>query len=911
LITDLTDVNGDFLVNPYIFKYYAADKDFNGDGIKDLQGNLTSTGPLFSVFNSDTLFFDHEGELVTAMNNVPISTAESADLNADGLNDVIYINTNSNNSKCPLNGDRRRSLTVVSWDNNKSLNQVGNVTSGDAYFHVVNEICNIDLHTFESIFPGEDDTILDPHTTQIFLKDMNADGRVDLLLNQHAVEEHLELHRSTRLEVHYNNTDYSSCGNEQCHVSFETEGKLLMTLPRRYNSDGQGTEDYRWDQIMAMDDLNGDGYIDIHTRTLKQDGPVPPQNIGPIYIFSDQVFFGSPIQTAAGGLDISLVMRPLRELGLDDFYCDYAVDQRVVSSSECRLLHPDTNIQDAPNYQLLDINNDGLKDFLYYDNDPLAIKSWKVRLNQGGDFTGELFGPTIKSTINSDANTSSLFQGEACSTNSQADANEYRQCSPYFTGNRRFTDLNGDGNVDMVYPDHRLDITAAEPDPKNIIFNSCTGVEINSNTQSTGELTAGVFEQSNVYLYDTMSFNAVFNSPSMFNDQTTDPVTNGSNDNFETYCSYSSLAEEADANPNIQRKDLYRQAKGGPLLEVDEGVYRHNTLSFKITLDATGEPELALGHDTDTGIYQSLEYGLVNDVSGDGLGDYLSLFGCNNRTVDDLFARRCRVLSRLYTENITNLTAGSWDWNTELLPLIPLPPPADPINLAVPNSQFIKAHNNLPVPGQVIQITKPDSGMSYQWDYHPISSDLSGDTSRIMPLYSLPERGCDTGNCGDGYIDEVGGKGEYFYFNSSMYVVSEMRTSTGLLDASDNETISRNQYSYEEAVYNNQGRGFQGFRTISVLNQPNILSPDNITESISTFHQVFPLAGKLESVDVIKNVDNQMRSASLSSYQWYEENQSEATMASKGIQFNPLRQMIETTYRDDGNLAAHMVPAQT
>ncbi|TQV86343.1 SpvB/TcaC N-terminal domain-containing protein [Aliikangiella coralliicola] len=115
-------------------------------------------------------------------------------------------------------------------------------------------------------------------------------------------------------------------------------------------------------------------------------------------------------------------------------------------------------------------------------------------------------------------------------------------------------------------------------------------------------------------------------------------------------------------------------------------------------------------------------------------------------------------------------------------------------------------------------------GVESKWRYAPLSSNGSRDA--LAPkLYEVkdvddPSR----------YVDD-----KHFYFTSSMMVVDDFTQSDGV--GGDNTT----RYSYREAMYNNQGYGFQGFRTILVD------GPDGI-RSVSDFHQKFPLSGQIEAI---------------------------------------------------------------
>jgi YD repeat-containing protein len=118
-------------------------------------------------------------------------------------------------------------------------------------------------------------------------------------------------------------------------------------------------------------------------------------------------------------------------------------------------------------------------------------------------------------------------------------------------------------------------------------------------------------------------------------------------------------------------------------------------------------------------------------------------------------------------------------------------------------------------------------GKKSSWQYAPIAQS-GGRSAGETRLYQVP---LDTS---DRYIPSDPGS-EYFYFGSSMHVVEAFSESNGL-----GSSLNTTSYAYREAVYNRQGRGFQGFRTIIAEDQANA------TRSVTDFHQIFPLAGKPE-----------------------------------------------------------------
>ncbi len=130
-----------------------------------------------------------------------------------------------------------------------------------------------------------------------------------------------------------------------------------------------------------------------------------------------------------------------------------------------------------------------------------------------------------------------------------------------------------------------------------------------------------------------------------------------------------------------------------------------------------------------------------------------------------------------------------------------------------------------------------------------------------------------------------------------MYVVSEMRQSNGLKQGIDDQ-YSTTQYGYKEAVYNLQGRGFQGFREITVDYLPVVDSELNKTRSISTFHQVYPMAGKLERVENHQMVTGKLKLIQETDYDWYDSTNFSGANNTK-VRHHPIKSVTSKTYDYD------------
>ncbi len=115
-------------------------------------------------------------------------------------------------------------------------------------------------------------------------------------------------------------------------------------------------------------------------------------------------------------------------------------------------------------------------------------------------------------------------------------------------------------------------------------------------------------------------------------------------------------------------------------------------------------------------------------------------------------------------------------------------------------------------------------GQQVVWNYSPLAGE-AGRTVGMTPLYTVPMVASQR------YIDE-----RHIYFTSSMQVVDSMIQSDGI------GGFRSWRYGYGEAMYNTQGRGFQGFRTII---EEDVLAGLRTT---TTFHQKFPLTSQPERV---------------------------------------------------------------
>jgi RHS repeat-associated protein len=126
-------------------------------------------------------------------------------------------------------------------------------------------------------------------------------------------------------------------------------------------------------------------------------------------------------------------------------------------------------------------------------------------------------------------------------------------------------------------------------------------------------------------------------------------------------------------------------------------------------------------------------------------------------------------------------------------------------------------------------------GDTASWTHVPLGAGVSVGALVVagQPFYSIPAQR---------YTDA-----RHYYFASSMPVVYSLVRDNGI----GGNTGARTQlFTYAEAMYNHQGRGFQGFRQIASYAATNGEATNRELRTLTTFHQKFPLTGNAVSVAV-------------------------------------------------------------
>ncbi|MBL8300340.1 MAG: VCBS repeat-containing protein, partial [Rhodanobacteraceae bacterium] len=286
-----------------------------------------------------------------------------------------------------------------------------------------------------------------------------------------------------------------------------------------------------------------------------------------------------------------------------------------------------------------------------------------------------------------------------------------------------------------------------------------------------------------------------------------------------------------DAHPSSAQIDAADAFTSG-LGAFDPSVYRFNAIrfvqtgtnAFRLQVDET--PVIAA-----TSVLGN-QAGRIDDYFGDGLADVVSDVTCPLRP------------TKLFDTNTCSLAAGgragpgaadgsSFLDSQQTVRMSDLVSPAN-INLLINENQGDGARPGLaPVLPDLMVRAVNALNERAQWDYFPLSSS-AGRSGSDFPLYQI-----DTG-----YVDT-----RHFLFQSSMPVVGLLARSHAASGGTSGLSLFGTRslrYAYGGAMYHSEGRGFQGFRTIAT---ETLGTPERTLRTITTFHQKFPLTGRIESIE--------------------------------------------------------------
>lgn len=265
----------------------------------------------------------------------------------------------------------------------------------------------------------------------------------------------------------------------------------------------------------------------------------------------------------------------------------------------------------------------------------------------------------------------------------------------------------------------------------------------------------------------------------------------------------------------------------------DPSVYRFNALrfvqtganAFRLQVDETSVIAAAsvLGN----------QAGRIDDYFGDGLADVVSDVACPLRPTALFPLNTCSLAAggtagpgtadgRSFIDSAQTIRMGDLVSSSNINPLI-----------NENQGDGLRASGYPPVFPDLLAVAVNGLKERATWDYYPLSSGAGRNAD--FPLYRID----------GGYVDR-----RRFLFQSSMPVVAQLARSHAALGGTTGLAANGSRsmrYSYTGAMYDSEGRGFQGFRQIAA---ETLGSPDRTLRTVTTFHQKFPLTGRIERVEV-------------------------------------------------------------
>jgi RHS repeat-associated protein len=600
--------------------------------------------------------------------------------------------------------------------------------------------------SFDAAYATTIDTLVSATYGAIhFAGDMNGDGRADLVVREDSPGGPATCKVKAKV--------YLNTGTATAPIAFSLAKEEC--LAERVNLGVPSVE-----SVERVADFDADGLPDIWINGAAQE-PEGPSTL-------NRILFGTRV-----GATYSWIARPFASL--------------FPASSP-----PTSDERDARLYrQWIDVNGDGLDDFLFIRLPAPSAPKWALRLN-----TGKGLGNLIEID-------SGLGIGP-CAHPRSFDCNNLGVWTPRYAGFITPFDYDSDGRPELLFPAS----FAAQICDRQVIYSGTPQCDIPLSAEDS-PLGATSTQAQICREY--------FVCPENPSTGELDPITGfGIDENRDGWIddiNQDGKITTDDAKESAESvKWLYRDGGG-----FDRSLYYMNALQFVETAKDTFKLSYV-----QTSIIRSRNATAVDDVHGDGLTDALLLGGCDSPN-----AHNCIV--PLFTTN-----GARFPWVTSLDPQNPDGPPRLPNGAPLMKRAPFVVENKgagtnpdgkTPKLPDLVQAVTDGLGSTAVWTYYPLST-TAGRGAGETPLYSMPPFNAR-------YTDE-----RHFYFQSSMPVVAEMAVSNGI------GGYRSVQYGYGEAMYNHQGRGFQGFRTVIEEDE------ESRVRTTTKFHQKFPLTGRVDEVFV-------------------------------------------------------------
>ena len=270
--------------------------------------------------------------------------------------------------------------------------------------------------------------------------------------------------------------------------------------------------------------------------------------------------------------------------------------------------------------------------------------------------------------------------------------------------------------------------------------------------------------------------------------------------------------------------------------DLDGSVYLMDVLRFAQTTDSSFSVQK-----TETDI----TWGQTSfDIYGDGLVDTVGYFGWPFASDTTLpiysgYALPGSSGSTMLPDLVTPITTLATNRLTFISENRGTDPPDENARAElIANPLNIAGQAGVPQLPELMRFAMNGVGDWAAWNHAPLSlGSIPGIQQAGVPLYAIRA---------NRYADS-----RHYYFTSTMPVVINMIQNTGVDDPSDNIAdgfgFRGAVYGYADAMYNHQGRGFQGFAEVSSVMTHLGTESHRAPRTTTTFHQKFPLAGKVLS----------------------------------------------------------------
>ncbi len=539
------------------------------------------------------------------------------------------------------------------------------------------------------------------------------------------------------------------------------------------------------DEILAVTDLNGDGYADVLVRRAVD-----------------------TINTYTGTSRVEVFLHTKNDAA------PYTATAHFVYSIPARAKSHYDWVLDQQLEVLDDFDGNGIQDIFVFQADFAAEEHPEDEF-----FAPQFYKPRFRSVL--------LSQSSGTYSNTQVSFGEnlvpgFPDHYPEYATHEMLFDLNGDGLLDLI----------------GLVFNASFRYRINL---GDGQLSEWQYLAGSQPIFDALrkGFVPVERSPATggsggpfggggpmipdtYNEQRLVPAyvldhdQNGKaemlvpTNRLVSFCFDHNVMVGPGGAWGVQRfcdDEMYRVGEttvGGlwqpPLADMnDRSLYQYEKAVFTVTgYSPNGTPQITATLEP-TSIVSTITLGARADVFGNGLDDFVTMASC-------------------FTTG-TNCTYGDAAGNNTLADYLdsrgnPMIPGAY-INRNVGSYGPTSADSRQYEIVDMMKSAEDALGARTEWDYLPLNSGRGG-----TDFY-------------DADHSHMGTTVGYLHFSANVNVVHEVRRSNGL------GTLNAFNYRYRDATLSSQGRGFQGFEQIIVEDEENEL------RSVSDYHVMFPLSGRL------------------------------------------------------------------